>query len=79
MLSFWLILGKMKGECIMKQVLIIAVVLLSESSITGRSDVGKTEQEKGVRKRWRLDMQRTSRNPVNIVISGMKRKRNAGR
>ena len=74
----------------MKQVLIIAVVaiiaavnfcdvLLSESSITGRSDVGKTEQEKGVRKRWRLDMQRTSRNPVNIVISGMKRKRNAGR
>ena len=52
---------------------------VSVSSITGRSDVGKTEQEKGVRKRWRLDMQRTSRNPVNIVISGMKRKRNAGR
>ena len=74
----------------MKQVLIIAVVAIIaavnfvmycclESSITGRSDVGKTEQEKGVRKRWRLDMQRTSRNPVNIVISGMKRKRNAGR
>ena len=28
MLSFWLILGKMKGECIMKQVLIIAVVAI---------------------------------------------------
>ena len=27
-LSFWLILGKMKGECIMKQVLIIAVVAI---------------------------------------------------
>ena len=28
MLSFWLILGKMKGEWIMKQVLIIAVVAI---------------------------------------------------
>lgn len=28
MLSFWLILGKMKEECIMKQVLIIAVVVI---------------------------------------------------
>ena len=28
MLSFWLILGKMKGESIMKQVLIIAVVAI---------------------------------------------------
>lgn len=28
MLSFWLILGKMKGECIMKLVLIIAVVAI---------------------------------------------------
>ena len=54
-------------------------VLLSESSITGRSDAGKTEQEKGVRKRWRLDMQRTNQNPVNTVISGMKRKRNVSR
>jgi len=72
----------------MKQVLIIAVVAIIAAvnfvmycclRVAGRSDAGKTEQEKGVRKRWRLDMQRTSRNPVNIVISGMKRKRNAGR
>jgi len=28
MFSFWLILGKMKGECILKQVLIIAVVAI---------------------------------------------------
>ena len=70
----------------MKQVLIIAVVAIIAAvnfvmycCLRVASDVGKTEQEKGVRKRWRLDMQRTSRNPVNIVISGMKRKRNAGR
>ena len=48
-------------------------------SFTDTLTIEKLTQEKGVRKRWRLDMQRTSRNPVNIVISGMKRKRNAGR
>ena len=75
----------MKGECIMKQVLIIAVVAIIAAvnfvmycclRVASQED---QMLEKLSRKRWRLDMQRTSRNPVNIVISGMKRKRNAGR
>lgn len=52
--------------------------MLSESSITGRSDVGKTEQEKGVRKRWRLAKKRCKTALVTELVQAWMKNGEAG-
>lgn len=74
----------------MKQVLIIAVVAIIAAvnfmmycclRVASQEDqmLEKLSRRRESENDGELDMQRTNQNPVNTVISGMKRKRNVSR